>query len=224
MPYLYETHCHSSQCSRCAHSSAQDLVRAYKKAGFAGLVLTDHFIHGYTCVPLELPWQQRMERYYGAYLDAKPVAEELDFDLIFGLEHAYGGGQEVLCYGIDLDFLLDNPDIPKLSLEKFAERVHGYGGILIQAHPYRYGGWELNIPTDIVDGIEVFNAGNDPIKNTMAFRKASEKEQILTAGGDIHFAGDARLGTTGIALPYRVKTGGELVAALRRQEHELILL
>ena len=57
MEYIYETHCHSAQCSLCAKSSAQALVYAYHKAGYTGLVLTDHFIYGNTAVPQDLPWE-----------------------------------------------------------------------------------------------------------------------------------------------------------------------
>lgn len=46
MLYRYETHLHCSRCSACATSSSQEMVRAYRKAGYAGFVLTDHFIHG----------------------------------------------------------------------------------------------------------------------------------------------------------------------------------
>ena len=223
MFYRYETHCHSSQCSKCAHSTAQELVRAYKNAGFTGLVLTDHFIHGYTCVGSSLPWKERMECYFGAYLDAKEEAEKLDFDVIFGIEHAYGGGQEVLCYGIDLDFLLANPDIPGLSLEQFADRVHEYGGILIQAHPYRYGSWEVPVRLDLIDGIEVYNAGNEPIKNRMALQKAQEVPCIHTSGADTHFIGEPRVGQAGSALPYRVQDGQAFVAALKAGDHGCII-
>lgn len=223
MLYRYETHCHSAQCSRCAHSSARELVLAFHQAGYAGLVLTDHFIHGNTAVDRSLPWEEQMRRYYGAFLEAKAAAKDLDFDVIFGIEHAYGGGQEVLCFGIDLDFLLENPDIPELSLEEFADRVHKYGGILIQAHPYRYGGIEIPIPMDLIDGIEVYNAGNQPEKNVLALQKAGERDCILTSGGDIHASGESRVGAAGIALPYRVHDEKELVAALKRQDHQLII-
>lgn len=223
MLYRYETHCHSSQCSKCAHSTAQELVSAYKAAGYAGLVLTDHFIHGNTCVDPSLPWNERMNRYYNAYLDARTEGKKLDFDVIFGLEHAYGGGQEVLCFGIDLAFLLDNPDIPQLSIGEFAARVHGYGGVLIQAHPYRFGGWEVPVRMDIVDGLEIFNAGNDPSKNRMALEKAQEQPCILTSGADTHYKGESRIGQAGIALPYRVRDGKELVAALKKGDHRCII-
>lgn len=223
MTYRYETHCHSSQCSACAHSSAQELVRAYKAAGYAGLVLTDHFIHGNTCVDARLPWAERMERYYNAFLEARAEGDKLDFDVIFGIEHAYGGGQEVLVYGIDLPFLLQNPDIPNLSIDDFADRVHGYGGILIQAHPYRYGGWETPIRLDLVDGLEIFNIGNAPVKNQMALQKAGEAPCILTSGADTHHKSEPRIGQAGIALPYRIHDERELVAALRQGVHQCVI-
>lgn len=223
MLYRYETHCHANLCSRCAHSTPEEMVRAYKNAGFAGLVLTDHFIHGYTSVDQTLPWDQRMAIYYNAYLQAKAQGDKLDFDVIFGIEHAHGGGQEVLVYGIDLDFLLNHPEIQTASLEEFSHLVHAAGGLLIQAHPYRYGGWEVPVRLDLVDGVEVYNAGNDVLKNRMALQKALENPCILTAGADSHAIWEDRLGTTGIALPYRIGNGTELVQALKQRDHRLVI-
>ena len=221
--YRYETHCHANLCSKCAHSTPAEMVRAYKAAGFAGLVLTDHFIHGYTSVDQALPWNERMQQYYNAYLQAKAEGDKLDFDVIFGIEHAHGGGLEVLIYGIDLEFLLAHPEIQTASLAEFAALVHDAGGILIQAHPYRYGGWEVPVRLDLVDGIEVCNAGNDPQRNRMALQKAQERPCILTAGADSHAAWEERVGTAGIALPYRVSDGQALVMALKRNAHRLVI-
>lgn len=223
MQYKYETHCHSSRCSRCAHSTPAELVKAYHSKGFAGLVLTDHFIHGNHCVDPSLHWDGRMHCYYDAYLEAKEAAQALDFDVLFGIEHAYGGGLEVLCYGIDLDFLLSNPDIPKLDIRSFGERVHQYGGILVHAHPYRWAGPELQLPMDILDGIEVHNAANAPDKNVLAKQLADTTSFIQTSGCDLHSIDDPKLGTAGIILPYRVQTGPQLVDALKRHDHCLII-
>ena len=223
MLYRYETHCHANLCSKCAHSTPAEMVRAYKNAGFAGLILTDHFIHGYTSVDPNLPWSERMHCYWSAYLQAKAEGNKLDFDVIFGIEHAYGGGQEVLVYGIDLDFLLEHPEIATATLEQFSALVHAAGGILIQAHPYRYGGWEVPVRLDLVDGIEVYNAGNEPQKNRMALQKAAERTCILTAGADSHAAWEDRVGTTGISLPYRISDGQSLVEALRKGDHRLVI-
>ena len=226
MQYRYETHCHCSQCSGCGRSTSQEMVRAYHQAGYAGLVLTDHFILGNTAVDRSLPWEQQMRCYYNAYLDAKAAAEGLDFDVIFGIEHFYGDGKEVLIYGVDLDFLLANPDIPVISLDEFVRRVHAYGGIVIQAHPYRdrpYVNMAVQPRGDIVDGIEVHNICNNPGEDRQALALARQKDYIITSGGDMHFAQDARLGRSGIVLPYRIRDEKELVAALKRHDQQYIV-
>lgn len=226
MYYRYETHCHSSQCSACSRSTSQELVRAYHRAGFAGMVLTDHFIHGNTAVDRSLPWAEQMRCFYQAYLDAKEVGDALDFDVIFGIEEGYGDGKEVLIYGIDLTFLLNNPDMPTLTLDELTDRVHSYGGIVVQAHPYRdrpYVNMAVGPRADIVDGIEVCNTGNAPGEDRKALRLAKTKDYIITCGGDIHQAEEPRLGMTGIVLPYRIHDEKALVAALKSGDCRYII-
>ena len=75
--FLYETHVHSLTGSACGQCTPQEIVKAYKQAGYAGLILTDHFIKGNTSVPRELDWETRMNMYYDAYLDAKEEGEKL---------------------------------------------------------------------------------------------------------------------------------------------------
>ena len=219
MDYIYETHCHSAQGSRCARSTAAELVQSYHAAGYSGLVLTDHFVLGNTAVDRSLPWETQMRCYYDAYLEGKAAAEALDFDVIFGIEHACDGG-EFLCYGIDLDFLLDNPDIPELSLEAFVDRAHAYGAVVVQAHPFRWAPAGTPLRLDILDGIEVYNAANHPQANRAAWNIAAS---ILTSGGDVHVAGDERIGKAGIILPYRIKDATELATALKRQDYRLLI-
>lgn len=224
MYYLYETHCHSSQCSLCSVSTSRELVRAYHRAGYAGLVLTDHFIWGNTAVDRSLSWAQRMHCYFNACLEAQDEARDLDFDVIFGIEHAYGDGKEVLIYGIDLDFLLSNPDIPEISLDELVRRVHAYGGIVIQAHPYRDRWYtDLAVPprSDIVDGIEICNAGNRRDEDVQALELANTGSFLLTSGGDIHNAADKNIGAAGVLLPHRVHNGKEFAEALKQNTHRL---
>ncbi len=222
MPYLYETHCHCSQCSQCAVSTSGEIVRAYHRAGYAGLVLTDHFIFGNTAVDRSLPWAERMQKYYDAFLEAKAAAEGLDFDVIFGIEHHYGDGKEVLIYGVGLDFLLENPDIPQLTLDEFVQRIHAVGGVVVQAHPYRdryYINMNVEPRADLVDGIEIYNACSRPGEDLKALKLSRRKDFILTSGGDIHYHQDERIGAAGIWLPYRVRDEKEFAAALKRRKY-----
>ena len=227
MLFRYETHTHCSGASLCGINTCSELVRAYHKAGYAGLVLTDHFIFGNTSVDRSLPWPERMERYYNAFLEGKEEAEKLDFDLIFGIEHAYGDGKEMLLYGVELDFLLANPDIPDISIDLLARRVKEWGGVVIQAHPYRcrsYVNMAVGPRADIVDGVEVYNAGNQPGEDALALELSGTiKDCIITSGGDVHSTTDPRLGAAGIVLPYRVKNSREFAEALKRREHQYII-
>lgn len=226
MQYKYETHVHSSQCSKCAISSSQEMVRALHAAGYAGMVLTDHFIFGNTCVYSFLPWEERMQCYYQSYLDAKKEAEWLDFDVIFGIEHAYGDGKEVLIYGVELDFLLANPDIPEITLDELVRRVHEQGGVVIQAHPYRsrsYVNMAVGPRIDIVDGIEMYNCGNEREDDRNAYLLSKRFDGIITCGGDIHCAESEDVGKAGIVLPCRVSSSREFAEQLKKREHQFIV-
>ena len=219
MLYKYETHCHCIQASRCARSTAQEMVRAYHAKGYAGLVLTDHFIFGNTSVPRDLSWPTRMRMYHQAYLDAKEEGDKLDFDVSFGIEHAYGDGKEVLIYGIDLEFLLKNNDIRHISLGELADRVRAYGGLVIMAHPYRdrsYVDMSVQPQEEVLDGIELYNACNEPGEDLQALALAERNPHyILTSGGDIHHCADPRIGAAGLWFDRRIRSGKELVAALK---------
>ncbi len=226
MLYRYDMHCHSSDCSGCARTPAKDMVHKYKESGYAGLVLTDHFIFGNSAVDKTLPWEERMKCYYDAYLAAKEEGDKIDFDVIFGIEHAYDSGKEMLCYGIDLKFLTDNPDIPEITIDEFARRLHKAGGILIQAHPYRERSYiDPNVEprVDLIDGIEVYNAGNKPHENAKAIALSKEHGGIIISGGDYHGWPGEPTNRAGIALPYRVKTSEELITALKRGDHRFVV-
>ncbi len=185
------------------------------------------FLHGNTAVDRNLSWEEKVQCYHNAYLAAKAEGDKLDFDVIFGIEHAYGAGKEVLFYGIDLEFLLANPDMLTITLDELAERVHKAGGIMVEAHPFRIRSYidpNASPCLDLIDGIEVYNTGNKTAEeNIKALRLAKEHGGIMTSGSDYHGWPDEPTNRAGIALPYRVHTGAELVAALKAGDHQLIV-
>ena len=226
MDHKYELHCHSSDCSACARANSVEMVHRYKAAGYAGFVLTDHFIFGNSAVDKNLPWEQKMRCYYDAYLKAKNEGEKLDFDVLFGLEHAYGHGKEFLCYGIDLDFLLNNPDIPNISVDEFVRRVHLAGGLVIQAHPYRECGYidSSVLPrVDLIDGVEVYNARNKPNENISALELLKKINGIAVSGSDFHGRSDEAANRAGIACDRRIKNSTDLIDVLRGGNYKLIV-
>ncbi len=221
--YIYDTHVHSQECSACAHSSARELVRAYKAAGYSGFVLTNHFYRGNTRIDRGLPWAEFVKPYYDAYLEAKDEGEKLDFDVIFGIEEYVGQHKEYLLYNIDLEFLLANPDMPDIDAKELARRVHEAGGFVSFAHPYRFRPEYMNAfyepDFSHVDAVEVHNACNDAAANDKALAAAKELGLYATFGSDTHNVSQANNGDiVGMAFSHRVKTAAELVAALKESD------
>lgn len=225
--YRYEMHCHCNWCSACAHSSPQAMAQAYYQAGYAGMVLTDHFLSGSTAIDRSLPWKDKVEAYWRAYEAARDWARgrSRDFTVLFGLEHQYGGGKEVLTYGIDLDFLLAHPDLDQYSLADYTDTVRRAGGLISMAHPYRHAGYidDTILPQPrYLDGAEVYNYGNTPEENRQAYELAREHRLIPTSGGDVHKEDEENLAKAGIALPSPIATGEELVQVLRSLDYRII--
>lgn len=223
--YKYELHAHCKECSKCASSSAIDIVKTFHEAGYAGMVFTDHCCSGFSAVPQDWSWERRVRWYYDVYLQAKLAGDALDFDVHFGWEHYVGRGKEILTHGIDLSFLLDNPDIPDLTPEEYCDRVHRYGGYVAQAHPYRCredidASWQPFI--HCLDGIEVYNAANGPCQNAKAMLLALAHPELgRLSGADCHHTRDS-VGRAGLAFEHRLRTKEELVAALKAGEGRLI--
>ncbi len=44
--YKYETHCHTSPVSACGKASVEDTVCFYKRMGYDGIFITNHFLDG----------------------------------------------------------------------------------------------------------------------------------------------------------------------------------
>lgn len=224
--YKYETHCHCCWCSACARSAPQEMAEAYYNAGYAGMVLTDHFLRGNSAVDRSLPWEEKMKRYYEAYEAAKSWAAGKEFHVLFGLEHHYGDGKEVLTYGIDLPFLLEHVNLHLYPLDQYAQFVHEAGGFLSMAHPFRDRGYinpDVKPQPKFLDGAEIFNFYNTGEENKKAAVFAEKHGLLPTSGGDEHRADGPSIGLTGIALKAPVTTGQELVAALRSEDYRLII-
>jgi hypothetical protein len=48
--FKYETHLHTSEASACGSSHGAEYISVYKKLGYDGIFVTDHFFGGNTAV------------------------------------------------------------------------------------------------------------------------------------------------------------------------------
>ncbi|MDR2571400.1 MAG: PHP domain-containing protein [Oscillospiraceae bacterium] len=222
MEYIYETHMHTSEVSRCAISSAAQQVVAYKKRGYAGIIVTDHFINGYSTCPKHLPWEQKMRHIASGYFNAKKAGDKYGLDVFFGWEFTIRGS-DFLTYGLGLDFLLANPDIDRLGVEQYSALIRKSGGFLAQAHPYRdeyYIEYKYPVEPDLIDAVEVYNSVDRKWASEKALAFAMKHNLPEQAGSDSHNAANKNL--AGIALQSKANSIHDIIKAIKEKDVTLI--
>ena len=60
--YIYETHLHTRGVSACGSTEPEDYIAVYKKAGYAGIFVTDHFFNGNSGIDRTLPWEEMVNQ------------------------------------------------------------------------------------------------------------------------------------------------------------------
>ena len=77
MPFFYETHMHTCQASACGKATGAEQARAYRDAGYTGIIITDHFFGGNTAIDRTLPWEERVDLFWRGYEDAKKEGDRI---------------------------------------------------------------------------------------------------------------------------------------------------
>lgn len=222
--YKYQMHTHTAPCSKCATMTPTDLIDSLIAGGYSGCVLTNHFIKGNSGIDRNLPWNDFVACYEKDYNDCKEAAEGHDLDIIFGIEEQLFDGLEILCYGITPQFLYDNPQLTDHSLETWATAIHKFGALCIQAHPFRDRVYITDprlLPTEYIDGIEVFNFSNKPEENELAADTVHlYPDWILVSGADAHSG--SLVCCSGIETDTRITDEKVLAEILKSGKYRLI--
>jgi hypothetical protein len=213
--FKYETHLHTSETSKCAHSSGAEFARYYKSLGYTGIFVTDHFFNGNTTVPASLPWNERVELFCRGYDVTAQEGAKLGLDVFLGWEFG-NGWAHYLTYGLGKDWLLAHPDMLTWKLLPYFDRVHADGGGIVHAHPFREKVDVIELVPGRIDGVEVINPGRPDDANRHALDFANSFGLPRTAGSDIHSTDQKRL--CGVTLSRRLADGRDYMAALKAGE------
>ena len=224
MKYLFETHMHTCEISKCARSTGAEMARTYYESGYSGIVVTDHFLNGNnTTVPHGLPWRERVDLFLSGYLNAKTQGDKLGLTVLLGWE--FSQGADLMTYGLSCDFLYDNPDIDKLSAKDYITLVKKSGGFLIHAHPFRgvASGSEIRLFPE-VDAVEIVNGAHkfhlkNPEPDRRAYEYAKDTNKIMTVGSDAHDKGSVR--GLGVLFHNEIKSNEDFIKALREGCYEI---
>jgi histidinol phosphatase-like PHP family hydrolase len=213
--YRYETHAHTSEVSSCGKVSAEEMVGLYHKAGYRGIIFTDHLYDGFI-QRIGGSWKNAVDHYLIGYRTAKQTGEKLGMDIMLGMELRFDGTDEdYLVYGFDEEYLYNNPYPNRNTLASFRASVQGKGMLIFQAHPYRKN---LQVaPPELLDGVEGFNGNpRHNSRNDKAFAYCLANGLFLSSGSDAHQPQD--VGRGGIGLTKRIRSGREFVELFLSEE------
>ncbi len=213
--YALETHMHTSEASKCARASGRQMAQFYKKLGYSGIIVTDHFFNGNTAIPPHFPWQERVRLFCRGYENAFDEGQRIGLDVFLGWEYGYYG-TEFLTYGLDKTWLLNHPDVLEWGVEDYLARVRADGAFVVHAHPFREASYieTLRLFPRSVDAVEVINSRNESKEQDVkAYRYASKHRLLMTSGSDSHDS--AVLPGGGLILNRRPQSDSDMIGMLR---------
>jgi len=210
--FLFETHFHTPYTSSCGKIHPQESIPIYIENGYSGLVVTDHYYEGFFARHGQIPWREQADLFLLGYRKAKEFCEGKDFKVLLGMEIRFSDNcNDHLVYGIDEEFIYNNPRLDLLEFENFALLCRKNGFFFLQAHPFR----ENCVPRnpEYIDGLEVYNGSQAQINNNaLALKFALDNNLVMTAGSDLH--NTSQLCRAGIYLEERPSTSKELANIL----------
>ncbi len=217
--FCYDLHIHTAETSRCGSIGAREMVKLYRKSGYSGLVVTDHYHEEFFHLRGNISWEEKIDAFLAGYRAALAVASDCGFEIFLGMELSFAGSRnDYLVYGVTEEFLLKNPELYNLDLATFRELTKDLGMLIFQAHPFRK---RMEYPQpEYLDGIEIFNGNKrHDSRNYMSEEFALENNLIGISGSDFHEYEDLAGG--GILLPEKVSDYQEFLAALINSDFEI---
>lgn len=222
--YLFDVHTHTAEVSPCGRLTAEESVAHYVEMGYDGICVTDHFNINVLKKLGGDTWTEKVDNYLRGYKLAKGFGEKMGLTVLFGMEVQLTEEKtylhnEYLVFGLQPQFLYDNPYLYEVSLEALALKVHENGGMIFQAHPYR--SHMTRVAMHVLDGIEAYNGNpRHNSRNDEAIATAKANHWGMVSGSDSHQIQDG--GHGGILLWNLPKTEQELVAELKQNKYALV--
>lgn len=219
--FKIDTHVHTDDVSPCAHVKSTEAVALYKKQGYSGIVITDHYSLRTFIKMRGLSQKEKIEKYLSGYRSAKEEGERLGLKVYLGMEITFSWSMnDYLVFGMEEDFLLRNFKLCGMGLSKFRRLADENNLLIYQAHPFRVG--MTRTDPKYLDGVEVFN-GNPRHKsnNESALEFARKNGLHMSSGSDFHRPEDLAAG--GMKFPELPDSNAGLVKMLKEAAIENLI-
>jgi len=210
--YLYDVHVHTSEVSICGKVDAKTIVNMYKKAGYDGLVITDHYHRDYFEALRAGSWEDKVNEFLHGYRVALNEGKKIGINVLLGIELRFDENfNDYLVYGIDEKFLYENRYLYEMNISTFHDYIRSTQVLIYQAHPFRVAVFPEK--PEYLDGIEVYNGNpRHDSHNEKAAEYAKKHNLKMLSGSDFHRIEDVARG--GIILPEAPKDSIELAKLL----------
>lgn len=221
--YQIELHLHTKYSSRCGAMDEKALVAGYIRAGYHGLVVTDHYERGnFACLGLNTKGAGNFwDGFLSGYYHMKAEGERHGLKIYRGAEIRFDGSfNDYLLFGYSDDLLAEPEKIFAMGLEAFSKLARADGALLIQAHPNRSGCTLAD--HRYLDGVEVLNMSPGHDNHNELTKQYADQwvDLIRISGSDCHQP--YQLGRGGIRAKVLPEGDAALVSLLRSGSFELI--
>jgi len=217
---LIDLHAHSSGISQCCRIPYAEVLKQALDNGMDGIVLTNHYQKSYL---EDGDADAFAQKYIAEFYAAEQCGRQIGCRVFFGIEVTTELYPKVhmLVYGVDPEFLLEHPCVFDYTQKELYELVHAHNGILVQAHPFRYG--EHLLDPALMDGVEI-NChplyGNSYSERVLQI--AEDHQLIVTCGGDYH--ADTYRPKCGMFLPDACRDHHDLKAYLQSTQEKALCI
>ena len=203
--YRYETHLHSAPVSKCGSYSVRDNMEFYKRIGYDGIFLTNHFLDANIGGDRSRPYEEQIEFFFTDIEEGERLSNEIGIKFFWGVETSYLGS-DFLVYGLSKEWYLAHPEIMSVSRKEMLTMMAEDGALIVHAHPFREASYidHIRLYPYNVHAVEIDNCGNKDFQNDMARLYAEMYNLPFSAGSDNHIAGSiSRLAGVEFETPIR---------------------
>ena len=219
-----ETHCHSLGGSPCATSPDEILIEDYVKAGYGGVVITNHISRASYDYHKGETHAEKVRFYYSLIENLTEKFQPFNVKVFWGTEVSVicdrsKGYQEFTVYGIHEKDMFDNKPLYTFTQEELFRFAEKRGLFMYQTHPFRDGVICGN--PCFLHGAESFNGHFHHYNhNDRAKEFCIENGLIGMSGSDYHH--EHQPITAGIYVPESICTNEQLIEYIFKNEFEII--
>ena len=222
--YIYETHLHTLPVSKCARESVRENLEFYKKQGYTGVFITNHFIDGNINIDRSASYEERINFYFTDYEEGVRIGKEIGIEVFCGIEMSYKG-TDFLVYGLDKEWFLAHPEIEDMKKTDELAFLRDAGALVIQAHPLREAAYidHIRLFPRHVHGVEIYNACRTEFENKMAELYAENYGLLAFSGSDNHL-GDKQKFLGGMGFDTPIKDEADFICRILAGEGSIVKL